>query len=153
MVFDARANGDAVLIVAGVYLVWALFFWLSTGGLPGLRGVGSNINLVLSLFVNGAFAWILATGAMWLVGTYVLEGSGRFGTALPVTGFAHAPLVLVPILVLVGLSGAMASLIAGAWSFAVLTVGSQVALELPRERAALAALAGVVVWWILFFVF
>ena len=147
MVTQPRASGDAVLVVAGVFVVWYLL--LRTSNL----GVLSELNSLFGGVVSFLMAWVIATAAYWAVGRYLLHGSGQFWSALPVVGFAHAPLVLVPIgAKLLGLALVSWAAAAG-WAMLMLAAGSRVALDLDQERPAIAAAAGVLGWFVGFFRF
>lgn len=147
MQFNQAANGDAVLIVAFVYSVWAaLIILLSVTGLPVIRAGVFSFTTLVSLFIRGGFGWILGAGAVWLIVSYVFEQPIRFGSVIPIVGYAHAPLALVPVAAAVGLAGGLAMLFAGIWSAAMMVTGFQSNLDLPQERAVGLALAPLLVW-------
>ena len=97
MQFNQAANGDAVIVVGFVYAVWvAVVFFLSVSGLPVVRAGILSVTAFITLFIRGGFGWILGSGAVWLIVSYVFEQPIRFGSVIPITGYAHAPLALVP---------------------------------------------------------
>jgi len=147
MQFNQAANGDAVLIVAFVYAVWVAFSsLLNVSGLPALRPGAFSVADIVNLFIRGGFGWILGSGAVWLIVSYVFEQPIRFGTVIPITGYAHAPLALVPVGAAVGLAGPLAMLFAGIWSAAMMVTGFQSNLDVSQERAVGLALAPMLVW-------
>jgi len=147
MQFNQAANGDAVLIVAAVYAVWVAFiFLLDITGLPVLQAGVFSVAAFVNLFIRGGFGWILGSGAVWLIVSYVFEQPARFGTVIPITGYAHAPLVLVPVAAAVGLAGGLAMLFAGIWSAAMMVTGFQSNLDVSQERAVGLAIAPILVW-------
>lgn len=142
MVTQPRASGDAVVVVAGVFLVWFLLLRNSNLSMFGA------VNSFFAGVVKFLFAWVLATAGYWAAGRFLLKGSGQFWSALPVVGFSHAPLALVPIGAgLLGMPG-VSWMAAAAWAMLMLAAGSRVALDLERERTVAAAAAGVLGWWI-----
>ena len=148
MVFDARATGDALLVVAGVYGVWIILGLTISGGGLSL----DTVDAVLRLLVQGGFAWILASAAAWAMSQFVLGGGGRFATTLPVVGFANAPIVIVPFLTqFADVDPTLARLLGGIGMAIMVARGAEVALELQREKAALAALVAAAVWYVVLF--
>ena len=147
MQFNQAANGDAVLIVALVYAIWVAFsYLLNASGLPALKAGVFSVAGFIDLFIRGGFGWILGSGAVWLIVSYVFEQPVRFGAVIPITGYAHAPLTLVPVAAAVGLTGGLAMLFAGIWSGAMMVTGFQSNLDVSQERAVGLALAPLLVW-------
>ncbi len=147
MQFNQAANGDAVIVVGFVYAVWvAVVFFLSVSGLPVVRAGILSVTAFITLFIRGGFGWILGSGAVWLIVSYVFEQPIRFGSVIPITGYAHAPLALVPVAAAVGLAGGLAMLFAGIWSAAMMVTGFQSNLDVSQERAVGLALAPLLVW-------
>ncbi len=150
MQFNSAANGDAVLIVAGVYLFWWIVAGVgSLGGLPFLRAGVFAIPEFLSLFISGAFAWILGSAAVYAISTFIFEARINFGTIVPITGYAHAPLALVPIVGLLRLPVGAAIIFLGIWSAAMMVTGFQSNLDMTQERAIGSALTAMFVWFLL----
>ncbi|NNL49034.1 MAG: hypothetical protein HKO76_11795 [Acidimicrobiia bacterium] len=147
MQFNQAANGDAVLIVAAVYAFWALFAVVfSLGGLPFLAKGDFAFSQFFSLFIGGGFGWILGSGAVYAINTFIFESRVNFGAIVPITGYAHAPLALVPIVSRLGLPVGAALIFIGIWSAAMMVTGFQSNLDMTQERAIGAALAAMFVW-------
>lgn len=147
MQFNQAANGDAVLIVAAVYAVWILFaIGLNLGGLPFLSAGAWAVGTFVSLFIAGAFAWILGSGAVYAISTFIFEARVNFGTIVPITGYAHAPLVLVPVIARLNLPVGAALIFLGIWSAAMMVTGFQANLDMTQERAIGAALTAMFIW-------
>jgi hypothetical protein len=147
MQFNQAANGDAVLIVAGVYAFWVLFAWiLSTSGIPFLAAGSFLIRAIVGLFISGAFAWVIGSGAVWLISNYIFESHVRFGSIIPITGYAHAPLILVPVAARLNFPAALAMLFAGIWAAAMMVTGFQSNLDMKQERAIGSALVALLAW-------
>ena len=150
MQFNQAANGDAVLIVAAVYAIWILFAAvLNLGGLPFLVKGEIAFAGFMQLFIGGAFAWILGSGAVYAINTFIFESRVNFGTIIPITGFAHAPLALVPLVARLGFPVAAALIFIGIWSAAMMVTGFQSNLDMTQERAIGAALTAMFVWLLL----
>ena len=144
------ANGDAVLIVAAVYAMWILFAVVfSLGGLPFLTKGEFAVNGFISLFISGAFAWLLGSGAVYAISTFIFENRVRYGDIVPITGYAHAPLILVPVVARLGFPVGAALIFIGIWSAAMMVTGFQSNLDMKQERAIGAALTSMFVWLLL----
>ena len=150
MQFNQAANGDAVLIVAAVYGVWVLFASvLNTSGLPFLAtGADALIDFV-SLFIAGAFAWIIGSAAVYAISTFIFESRVNFGAIVPITGYAHAPLAVVPIVARLSFPVGAALIFLGIWSAAMMVTGFQSNLDMTQERAIGSALTAMFVWVLL----
>lgn len=139
LVFDTYATGNAVLVVAVVYLVLALVPWL----LRGLTLGGAMLMSVLQVVLFGAIWWIIMSLVVWVIGAYLLEGEARLQTVIRSAGFAHTPL-LVAVVPVVGFW------VGVVWFGAGVTVAAETTLGLDRGKAVIAAAAGVVAWLIFF---
>jgi hypothetical protein len=150
MQFNQSANGDAVLIVAGVYAVWILFAAVfGLGGLPFLTKGQFAISTFLSLFISGGFAWILGSGAVYAITTFIFENRVNFGAIVPIVGYAHAPLALVPVVSRLGFPVGAALIFIAIWSAAMMVTGFQSNLDMTQERAIGSALTAMFVWLLL----
>ena len=150
MQFNQAANGDAVVIVAAVYAVWILFAVVfSLGGLPFLAKGDFAVSGFISLFISGGFGWILGSGAVYAINTFIFESRVNFGAIVPITGYAHAPLILVPVISRLGLPVGAALIFVGIWSAAMMVTGFQSNLDMTQERAIGAALTAMFVWLLL----
>lgn len=139
-VLSPNATGDAVIIVAAVYLVLAV----SILPLDGLDLIG-----YLRFVINGAFSWLILSGAIYLVGKFALEGEGSFQGVLAMAALAHPVLLLVLAARALGLPALLALMAGTAWFLAILVAGTRVALSLVLERAVLAVAGGYVLWLLL----
>ena len=147
MQFNNAANGDAVLIVAAVYAVWILFaLVLNLGGLPFLTQGEIVVSNYISLFISGAFGWLLGSGAVYAISTFIFESRVRYGDIVPITGYAHAPLALVPVVARLGIPVGAALIFIAIWSAAMMVTGFQSNLDMTQERAIGSALTAMFVW-------
>jgi hypothetical protein len=76
-----------------------------------------------------------------LIGKYLLDGDGSFPGTMAATSIGH-PVLLTGILLAPFLNPWRAQMVVSAWLVATLWVAARVALELPKGRAALAAIGG-----------
>lgn len=146
MQFNQAANGDAVVIVASVYAFWIVFAWLLSAGGLSIRAGEFAVVAFVGLFIRGAFGWLLGSGAVWALSNFVFERRINFGAVIPITGYAHAPLLLVPVVERLGLGAGIGFIFAGIWAAAMMVTGFQSNLDMPQERAVGAALVGMFVW-------
>ncbi|MDH3605372.1 MAG: YIP1 family protein [Acidimicrobiia bacterium] len=150
MQFNQSANGDAVLIVGLVYAVWVLFASvLNTSGLPFLDTGFDAVSQFIQLFIAGGFAWIIGSGAVYAISTFIFESRVNFGAIVPITGYAHAPLVLVPLVARLSFPIGAALIFLGIWSAAMMVTGFQSNLDMTQERAIGSALTAMFVWVLL----
>jgi hypothetical protein len=136
-VLSPNAAGDALIIVAAVYLVMAVAI---------LPFDDFDLAGYLRIVISGGFSWLILSGAIYLVGRYGLEGEGSFQGVLAMTALAHPVLLLVLAARAVGLSPFLALLAGTVWFLAILVAGTRVALDLVLERAVLAVAGGYVLW-------
>ena len=135
-VLSQNAAADGVVIVVGVYVILALV------ALPfDVVGYGRWV-------LSGLWSWLLLTGAIYLIGRYLLEGYGSFPMALSVTALAHPVLLVLLAFQLLDQPGWITLLVSTVWFLAVLVAGARVALELVLEKAVVAVAGGYVVWLI-----
>lgn len=138
-VLSPNAAGDALILVTAVYLVMAVAI---------LGFDGFDLVEYLRFVIRGGFSWLILSGAIYLVGRYVLEGEGSFQGVLATTALAHPVLLVVLAARAIGLPPLLALLAGTAWFLAILVAGSRVALDLAPERAVLAVAGGYVLWLI-----
>ena len=131
MLWNDRAGGDAVIIV------------LVTQALLTLGLVGFNVTNLLRLFISGLFFWLIYAGIAWAAGKFLFEGSGNFGGVLRISGFAFPTLLLVLAFDFILGDARLAYLASLIWFVAIVAHGMKEALELPIEKGALSAMAGV----------
>ncbi len=137
MLWNDRATGDGAILVVGTDILLAI-------GLVGL----SPLNLSFGTFeflirwvISGLFFWLLYAGIAYGIGRYVLEGSGQFSGVLRIVGFAYPTrLLILAFAQFVALLWAV--LLGSIWFFAVVAHGTKEALELPIEKAVIAAVGG-----------
>lgn len=146
---DDYATADAVLIVVAV----------SVGRLAAALVLGNLVVLgliqgLIQITINELIRWMVAALLMWLVSTKLLGGIGRIPATVGLVGYAYLPFVFAPIvrlvLGLVGLDGFGVFVEVGAslWMGLGLVVVGQALFDLPRDRAAMAAILSVVGWWL-----
>lgn len=143
LIFDDYATGNAILAVAGVYAVIALVAGFS--GIPGI----SLISVLLVVF-GGVIGWLVIGGALWLASVKLLDGEARFQTVVRLIGFAHTPLLLVAIALLLPSPVSTAVAAVGlVWFIAAVAAAAQALFDFDRGRSVSAALLAVATWWIL----
>ncbi|MCJ7725176.1 MAG: YIP1 family protein [Acidimicrobiia bacterium] len=160
-VIGSNGTGDAVIIVATVYVVLAL-----TISLRAIVDVVGHARFVL----NGGFAWLILTGFIYLIARYAINGQGSFQGMLAMSALAH-PVLLLLVLAQVGgkiplaffaqptlvalevhrldFLGAAVVILATLWFLAILAAGTRVAMSLTIDRAILAVAGGYLGWWVI----
>lgn len=128
--YDPKAIGDAVLLVAGVSAVVGFFtqFWFE-----GVEGADIIFDVIRAT-IYGLAQWLLLAAAIWVVGTYMLNGQGDFRAVIQNHGFAVLPQLLGAFSFRVGLVVAdvqLFSLIALVWFYVILSLTT--ALTLGQE--------------------
>ncbi len=137
MVVASDGVADGAIVVA---LVWAILMSpLVIDGIP----VFSAARLILS----GMFSWIIQSGLVYLIGRRLLEGYGSFPGVMAATSIG-TPVLLSSIALAPFVEPETARLIVSVWLVLTLWMAARVALELSREKAALAAVGG----WVSFIV-
>ena len=142
MEYNDRATGDAALLVGGTSILLALG---SGSTIADLLNPVRLIGVVLSAFV----LWLIYTGAVYLISTYLLDGHGTFATLLRITGFAFPTLLLLIFTNIVFDNTFLVLAAGGAWFVVVVAAGLMYASDLARERAFIAAIGGWVAYVIL----
>lgn len=122
---------DGAIVVATVHAL-LMIPWI-------LDGVGplTAVRVVLYGLIN----WIMLSGLVYLIGRYLLEGDGTFPGTMAATSIGH-PVLLAGVLLAPFMHPLRAQLVVSIWLVATLWVAARVALELPRSRAAVAAVGG-----------
>ncbi len=143
MVFAGTATADAYIVVFVVSVLIPLLFVLDLVGLDPLNWLSWIVALIAGA-ANAGFRWLIAAGLFWYVSTNMLDGGGRYHAGLPVVGFAHTPLLLIPFITrFTALSSpVLVYLVPAAWGILIMSVGAQAVYDVPREKAMLAGLAG-----------
>ena len=84
-VIGTNGTGDAVIIVVAVYVVLALT--VSPWAVTDFVGLARFV-------LNGAFAWVILTGIIYLITRHGMRGEGSFQGVLAMSALAHPVLVL-----------------------------------------------------------
>ncbi len=130
MLWNDRAGGDAAILV------------LITQGLLTLGLVGLDPGVFLQLFIGGLFFWLIYAGIAYAVSKYFLDGSGQFGGVMRIAGFAFPTTILV-LAFRFFMDVRLAYLASLIWFVAIVAHGLKEAMELPMEKAWIAAGSGV----------
>jgi hypothetical protein len=154
MVFAGGSNGDAYFVVILATVIVPLLFVLGLVGFDPLEWLNWLVGIVAGM-ANAGFRWLIAGGVFWYAATNALGGAGRYHAGLPVVGFAHTPLVLIPFISRFTPldSLALVYLAPAAWAVMIMSVGAQTIYDVPRDKAILAGLAGAVGYFIAIFLF
>ncbi len=160
-VIGTNGTGDAVIIVVAVYLVLSVVI----SGYGALDVIGHA-----RFIIEGAFAWLILSGVIYLIARHLLAGDGSFQGVLAMTALAHPVLLLLlaaqigtvsplavpehPTLLVLAfgrldLFPILVVLVATAWFLAILAAGTRVAVSLPIDRAAMAVAGGYAAWWVI----
>jgi hypothetical protein len=131
MLFNDRATGDALLLVAVTQVV----VWLGLGVPGGFDG------FVRSLF-GGAWLWIIVSGIAWAVARYFLDGDGSYAPVMRVVGFAFPTRILLILVGYLDIPWQAGLIVGNLWFLFVIAAGVGVVMEIPRQKAAVAAAAG-----------
>jgi hypothetical protein len=141
LIFDDYATGNAVIVVALVYALIALT--IAVGRPLQLSMIG-----LLKLVLGGLVGWLILGGALWVVGVKLFNGRGRGQTILRLIGFAHAPLVVsaVGLLLLTPVDTAIV-VVGFVWFFAAVVSATKVLFDFDFSHAVSATLLAFAVWW------
>lgn len=142
MEYNDRATGDAALLVGGTSVLLAL------GSGSSLAELINPLRL-LGVVLSGFILWLIYSGAVYLISTYLLEGHGAFATVLRITGFAFPTLLVLIFSNIVFNNTFLILATGGAWFVIVVAAGLMYASDLARERAFIAAIGGWVAYVIL----
>lgn len=150
MDFNDRATGDAFVFVGVTrFLILLGMAWRIIGFVGPIAGFEILIQAVL----NALIFWLMYAGIAFAATKYLFQGPGNYAVFLRITGFAYPTLLLVIFTDRLGL-GPTAALVTGSiWFLAIVTMGVKYEGELPTERAALVAVAGLVGWIIVSAIF
>ncbi len=131
MVVASDGVADGAIVVALVYAI--LMTPLVIDGIP----LFSAARLILS----GMFSWIILSGLVYLIGRRLLEGYGSFPAVMAATSIG-IPVLLASLGLAPFVDPFAARLIVSVWLMLTLWMAARVALELSRDKAALAAGGG-----------
>jgi len=141
LVFDDYATGNAVMVVAATYALIAIAFAFG-------RPLQLSLIGLLRLVLGGLVGWLVLGGALWIVGVKLFSGSARGQTILRLIGFAHAPLVVSAVgLLLPAPSGTVIVAASFVWFFAAVESATRVVFDLDFSHAVSATLLAFAVWW------
>jgi len=135
MVLATDGVADGALVVAAVHALLIVP--------AALRGV--DLISLVRFVLSGMFGWIILSGLIYLIGRHGLDGYGSFQGVMAASAIAYpvllASLILEPFVVLF-----WAQMIVSAWLVLCLWVATRVALDLARDKAAVAVVGGWVAW-------
>lgn len=133
LVMVVRPDGvaDGAIVVGVVYALLMIPVVLD----------GVDVLTATRVILYGLVNWLILSGLVYLIGRYLLEGDGSYPGTMAATSIGH-PVLLAGILLAPVLDPWKAQLVVSAWLVATLWVAARVALELPKGRAALAAVGG-----------
>ncbi len=150
MDLNDRATGDALVLVAVTRLLLLLGFGFSV---LGLTTSISGIEVLIASMINAAVFWLAYSGLVYAAARFLLNGEGSYATTLRITGFAYPTLLLLIVSEKIVDSAILALIIGSLWFLAVVAHGVRYQADLPLERAAVAAGAGLVGWIIVASIF
>lgn len=137
MDFNDRATGDAALLVA----ITQILLVLGTG--TSILDLLNPITLI-SVLISGLFFWVIYSGAIYLISRYLLDGHGTYAIYLRITGFAYPTLLLIIFADIVSNSFLLILLLGAAWFVIIVANGLTYTVDLPLQKAFLAAIGGYV---------
>ena len=150
MDFNDRATGDAFVLVLVTRLLLLLGFGFSV---LGLTTSITGLEVLLISMINTAVFWLAYSGLVYAAGKLLLDGEGSYATTLRITGFAFPTLLLLIATAAVINNAVLAFIVGSLWFLAVVAHGVRHTADLPLERAAAAAGAGLVGWIIVASIF
>jgi len=141
--WDDDVTGETIIGIAVISLIQYVAI-----AILGQASIGfSIVRGLLESVILGAGLWLIASLALWLVGTYIFKERRAGQEIVRVVGVSYIPYVLL---------GAISifwwiPILAAVWFLAILTVGVSVLYGFATPKAATAAFLAVVVWF--FFIF
>ncbi len=141
LIFDDYATGNAVMVVAASYALIALMFAFG-------RPLQLSLIGLLRLVLGGLVGWLVLGGGLWVVGVKLFNGSARGQTVLRLIGFAHAPLVVSAVGLLLPAPLDTVIVVVGiVWFFVAVASAIRVLFDFDLSHAASATLLSFAVWW------
>ncbi|MDH3729880.1 MAG: YIP1 family protein [Acidimicrobiia bacterium] len=141
MQFEPDATGDAIVIVAFTSLALAL-----------LAGIRFTVFGTISRALSALVAWLLIAALTWAAARFIYNSRNDYAPLLRIAGFGY-PTTLLLLVTLRVFPGFLGYYLSFAWLVAVMAHGTQEVMDLNREQAWGAALAGfgglIVIQWIL----
>lgn len=141
--WDDDITGETIIGIAVISLVQYVAFVI----LGQVRVGFSLVRGLLESVILGAGLWLIASLAMWLVGTYVFKTRRAGQEIVRVVGVSYVPYVLL------GAIGIFEwiPILAAVWFLAILTVGVSVLYDFATAKAGSLAFLAVVVWYTFIF--
>ncbi len=141
--WDDEITGQTVIGIAVIAVIQFILFAV-------FRGVSFGFGLfrgLLESVILGAGLWLIASLALWLVGTYVFKSRRAGQEIVRVVGVSYLPYVLLSAVPIFWWMPIVAAL----WFVAILTVGVQVLYGFDTTKSFSAAFLAVAVWYLFIF--
>lgn len=146
MDLNDRATGDALILVAATRLIILVVLGFE---LFGLVSAFTTAEIVVASAVNAAVFWLAYSGVVYAIVKYGFKAEANYATILRVAGFGYPVLLVAAVAVRVGLPVLVSFLLSAVWFVAIVSHGVRYESELPIERCALAAVGGLVAWFLI----
>ena len=140
MEFNARATGDALIIVAVTELLF-----LRAGGTP-LFGLVTSFTAVMSSLLSAIMFWLIYSGLVYAIVAFLFRGDGRYPIYLRMVGFAFPTLLLTIATTQIFGNDLIATLVGSLWFLLVVAYGTHYVSDLPLDRSVVAAVLGWAGW-------
>lgn len=137
MVLAPDGVADGAIVVAVVYAILMIPLVID----------GVSVISAARIILSGMFSWIILSGLVYLIGRHLLEGYGSFPGVMAATAIG-TPVLLVSIALAPFVDPFTARLIVSVWLVLTVWMAARLALDLARDKAALAAVGG----WVAFLV-
>lgn len=141
MQFEPDATGDAIVIVA-----------LTSVALALLAGVRFTVIGTASRALSALVAWLMLAALTWAAARFIYGSRNDYAPLLRIAGFGF-PTTLLLLVTLRVFEGYLGYYLSFAWLVAVMAYGTQEVMDLNRQQAVGAAVAGfggfIVLQWIL----
>lgn len=138
--WDDDVTGETILGIAAIVT-------LQYVGFVVFGGLGFGLNFfrgLLESIVLGAGLWLIASLALWLVGTYVFKTRRSGQEIIRIVGVSYLPYLLLAAISIFW----WAPIVAAIWFVAILSVGVRVLYDFPPAKAVPTATLAVVVWFV-----
>lgn len=150
MDFNDRATADGLIFVAVTrFLILVGEGWR----ILGLTTTVTGLEILLNAILNSLIFWLAYAGISFAVSKFLLGGQGQYAVYLRITGYAYPTLLLTIVTSRLGITPTAALVLGSLWFLAVVTAGIRYEGDLPTERAALAAIGGLLGWIIISSIF
>lgn len=146
MDFNDRATADGLIFVA----ITRVLILLGSGWrILGLSTTINGLEVLITGILNSLIFWLAYSGITFAITKFLLNGQGQYAVFLRMAGFAYPTLLLTIFTRRLGISPTAALVLGSVWFLAIVTRGVEYEGDLPLERAALAAVGGLVGWIII----